>query len=84
MPRDFTPYYARIIADIRARIADGRLAPGAKLPSTPELVEQYGYLSPTGRVSAGTVREAINKLIEDGALRGHQGVGVFVAEKPPD
>lgn len=76
MPRDFTPYYARVMADIRAQIADGRLAPGEKLPTTAELAGRYGY-------SAGTIREAINKLIGEGLLHGHQGVGVFVAEETP-
>jgi DNA-binding GntR family transcriptional regulator len=75
----FTPYYVEIMNDIRAQIADGRLAPGQALPSTSELVTAYGHLSPTGRVSPGTVRKAIETLIEEGALRGHQGVAVYVA-----
>lgn len=80
---DFTPYYAVIMADIRAQIADHRLRPGDQLPSTTELAAAYGHLSPTGRLSAGTVRKAVQDLIEDGTLRGHQGVGVFVAGPPP-
>lgn len=81
MPRDFTPYYARVAADIRAQIDDGRLPPGTKLPSTSELADAYGYMSPNGRLSLGTIRKAIEELLDDGTVRGHQGVGVFVAER---
>lgn len=76
MPRaDFTPYYAEIMADIRAQIAAGRLKPGDRIPSTAALAEHYGR-------APGTVRRAIEELIKEGTLRAHQGVGVFVAEKP--
>jgi GntR family transcriptional regulator len=37
------------------------------------LAEQYD-------VSPGSVRQAITLLMETGELRGHQGLGVFVAE----
>lgn len=73
----FTPHYRRIMNDIREQIADGRLAPGAKLPSTQELAELY-------EVRPSTVRQAITLLIEAGDVRGHQGLGVFVAETTGD
>jgi DNA-binding GntR family transcriptional regulator len=73
---DFVPYYREIINDLLAQIADGRLKPGDQLPSTTALVTHY-------KRSPGTVRKAIETMIEDGALRGHQGVAVFVAGKPP-
>jgi GntR family transcriptional regulator len=75
MSHDFEPHYRRIIADIRARIAAGDLAPASKLPSTRELAHRYG-------VSPGSVRQAVTILIETGNLRGHQGLGVFVADLP--
>jgi GntR family transcriptional regulator len=76
MPREFTPYYQRVIDSITADIKSGRLKPGDRLPTTEQLVTQYGY-------SAGTIRRAIDALIDAGTLRGHRGVGVFVAERPP-
>ena len=76
MPDTFEPHYRRIIRDVRARVASGELTPGTKLPSTRTLAEQYD-------VSPGSVRQAITILIETGELRGHQGLGVFVAETTP-
>lgn len=70
------PHYRRIMRDIRERIASGDLPPGAKLPSTAELVDQYG-------VSAPTVRQAITLLTETGELVGRQGSAVRVAERKP-
>ncbi|MER6593371.1 GntR family transcriptional regulator [Micromonospora purpureochromogenes] len=74
-PRKFEPHYRRIIADIRERIASGEWPPGHKLPSTKALAEMYQV------GSQSTVRQAITILIETGELHGHQGLGVFVAER---
>lgn len=71
----YVPHYQFIIDDITARIASGALPPGAKLGSTPELAVEY-------HVSPGTVRRAVELLIDRGTLRGHQGLGVFVPEVP--
>lgn len=67
--------YERIVSDIRAQIASGQLRPGDRLPSTRELRERYGC-------SQVTVRTAILLLQAEGLLRGDQGVGVFVADRP--
>jgi len=83
MPTEFVPYYAQIMKDIRERVADGRLRPGQKLPSTRELVAQYAHLGAEGSVSPGTVRKAVEELIAADVLVGHQGVGVFVADRLP-
>lgn len=72
MPVEFVPLYQQVINDINAKIADGRLRPGDRLPSTAALAAEYD-------VSPGTVRFAINRLLDRGVLRGHQGLGVFVA-----
>jgi GntR family transcriptional regulator len=76
--RSFEPHYRRIIADIRQRIASGEWPPGHKLPSTRELAALYEVRSQS------TVRQAITILLETGELRGHQGLGVFVADKPTE
>lgn len=70
----FTPLYRRIMEDLRTRVDRGDLRPGDKLPSTRELAEQYD----TG---ASTVRQAIALMLETGELRGHQGRGVYVADR---
>jgi GntR family transcriptional regulator len=75
VPKNFEPHYRRIIADLRRRIAAGEFPPGAKLPSTRALADQYG-------VAPGSVRQAITLLTEVGELRGHQGLGVFVPDAP--
>lgn len=70
---DFVSHRQRIINDITEQIDAGTLKPGDKLPSTRELAERYG-VAPT------TVRDAVGRLLDRGVLRGHQGVGVFIAE----
>lgn len=72
MPR--IPDRHRIAQDIRDKIATGRYSPGDKLPSLRELIAQYG-------VSAEPVRSALLILQAEGLLEGHQGKGVYVAER---
>ncbi|SCL38064.1 regulatory protein, gntR family [Micromonospora pallida] len=72
MPR--IPDRQRIAQDIRDKIASGEYGPGAKLPSLREMSAQYG-------VSAEPVRSALLILQSEGLVEGHQGKGVFVAEK---
>lgn len=71
---NFTPFYEQIMNSIKADIAAGQLKPGDRLPSTRLLAEKYGH-------SQGTVRKAIDELVKAGVLRGHQGVGVFIADR---
>ena len=78
------PFYRRIIADLRARIVSGEYPPGGKLPSTRDLVAFYrGQFSST-TLTHSTVRHAVSLLIETGELRGQQGLGVFVPDRPAD
>ena len=59
---------AELVAEeIRAGIADGRLAPGHRLPPQPELAVQFG-------VSAPTLREALRILETDGLVSVRRGV----------
>ena len=67
----FVPYWQRIVADLRRKIADGTYPPGSRLPSTPQLAAAY-------KVAPATVRRAVKVLLEAEELRGHQGLGVFV------
>lgn len=66
--------YAAIIAEIEQAIADGRLAPGDRLPAERALAEEHG-------VSRMTVRQALQSLEARGLLQrtiGRNG-GSFVA-----
>ncbi len=76
MPAEVS-YYKRMLDDIRARIASGEWPPGRRIPPTRDLLAMYG--ESFGVRSASTVRRVVEVLIETGELRGHQGVGVYVA-----
>ncbi len=71
----FTPLYLRMADDLREKIASRRLAAGAALPSISALCRDYG-------VSASVVRSAMLVLKAEGLVEGHQGKGVYVAERP--
>lgn len=70
----YLPLYARVRADLVARLSAGEWRPGAALPSEMALASQM-------EVSQGTVRKAIDSLVADGALVRAQGRGTFVAEQ---
>src|SRR3954463_2915353 len=67
--------YVDVAAEIRSRISKGTLAPGSRLPSLSEFVEQFD-------VSAITIRRALGELMHEGLIEGHQGLGVFVKSVP--
>jgi GntR family transcriptional repressor for pyruvate dehydrogenase complex len=60
---------------LAARVADGELAPGDRLPTEQQLALAHG-------VSRTVVREAVHQLKSQGLLRSRQGSGVFVADAP--
>ncbi len=71
-----TPY--RQLAEIlRARIARGDWAPGRRMASETQLVQQYG-------LARSTVRRAIAVLVESGDVFVVPQRGTFVAEAPAD
>lgn len=63
----------RVGEALRARILDGRLRPGARLPTEQALIDAYG-------VSRTVIREAVAGLRADGLVEARHGVGVFVRE----
>ena len=69
--------WATIAATLRGEIADGRYAPGAKLPTEAELSARFG-------VNRHTVRHALQALEGDGLTHSRRGSGVFVKAKPTD
>jgi AcrR family transcriptional regulator len=68
------PPYQRIVDDLRARIADGRLAPGDRVPSTRRLAKDWG-------VALATATKAMNLLCQEGVLLAQPRSGTVVA--PP-
>ena len=63
----------RIAAEIGREIAEGRIAPGKKLPTEHILASTFG-------VSRSVVREAIAHLRNEGLVETRQGVGAFATE----
>ena len=60
---------------LRAAIADGRLAPGVRLPPTRRAEVYFG-------VSRNTVAEAYSRLMSEGFIVSRHGAGTYVAERP--
>jgi len=66
-----------LTAVLREAVADGRLAPGARLPATRTLAADLG-------VARGVAVEAYQRLVDEGLLDARPGVGTLVlAAEPP-
>ena len=71
------PHLPTLVASSLSReIAQGRLAPGAQLPTEATLAQTFG-------VSRNVVREAIARLRSEGRVWSQQGRGAFVSDAPP-
>jgi len=67
------PLYKQIYAGLRSAVLSGKLAPGARLPSTRDLAEQL-------RVSRAVVLEAYDQLLAEGFVTGRSGSGTYVTQ----
>lgn len=65
---------ARIIADLRRRITSGQLRPGDRVPSTREIVQEWG-------VAHATASKALGLLRDEGLIVTRSRVGAVVAGK---
>lgn len=65
------PLYVQLAGRLAARISQGDLPPGGKLPTETELMAAYN-------VSRITVRQAIQMLSRNGQVTAHRGKGTFV------
>lgn len=71
-PRGPDLIYMQVADHIEARIEQGELSPGQRLPSERDLAEEYG-------VAYMTIRRAIRELREQrGLVRSVHGKGTFV------
>ncbi len=71
------PLHTQVYAGLRDSILDGRLRPGASMPSTRALPSLLG-------VSRNTVLEAYNQLWSEGFIEARVGSGTYVAHSIPD
>lgn len=81
VPADDRPIRAkslthRLVDDLSARIRQGVLRPGDRVPTEPELVREFG-------VSRTVVREAMQRLQAAGLVETQHGVGTFVLAPAP-
>jgi GntR family transcriptional regulator/MocR family aminotransferase len=76
-PASPAPIYRQIYSGVRAAILQGRLAPGAALPSTRAFAAELG-------VSRTTVVAAFEQLLAEGYVQGRAGAGTYVAQTLPD
>lgn len=65
------PLYARLRDVLTRRIADGVWPPGEALPAENTLASAYG-------VSVGTMRKAMQQLVDEGLLERRHGAGTYV------
>ena len=67
------PLWRRIAGTLGEEIADGRLPPGAQMPTEMALAARFA-------VNRHTVRRAIDELSRAGLVTTEQGRGSFVSE----
>jgi DNA-binding FadR family transcriptional regulator len=66
-----------LVQAVGARIRDGRIAPGTKLPTEAEVMAEFG-------VSRTVVREALSQLQAAGLVQTRHGIGTFALGPPAD
>jgi GntR family transcriptional regulator len=69
------PLYQQLADQLRREIEGGALAPGARLPSEPELSRRH-------RIGRPTVRQATELLVQRGLIERRRGAGTFVRSRP--
>ncbi|MEU7585824.1 TetR/AcrR family transcriptional regulator C-terminal domain-containing protein [Micromonospora sp. NPDC049230] len=68
---DSTPPYLRIVGELRRRITVGELIPGDRVPSTRQIVREWG-------VAMATASRALTVLRQEELVRAVPGVGMVV------
>jgi GntR family transcriptional regulator len=70
------PFYFQLAAMLEHEITGGRWRAGAQIPSEPDLCTAFG-------VSRSVVRQALQRLEQEGFIVRRKGHGTFVAEAQP-
>jgi GntR family transcriptional regulator len=70
------PFYFQMAAALEHEISAGRWTSGSRIPSEPELCKQFG-------ISRSVVRQALQRLEQEGLIIRRKGFGTFVAEATP-
>ena len=72
------PRYYQLVEILQKRLQSGEFQPGDQFPTEERLCLEHG-------LSRGTVRRALNILVDEGWLRREQGRGTFVVDssRPP-
>src|SRR5580693_6427548 len=76
-PKPRMPLYRWLYEELRSEILAGRLHPGARLPATRDLADQY-------RISRPTIVTAFEQLQSEGYVEGRIGSGTYVSQTLPD
>jgi GntR family transcriptional regulator/MocR family aminotransferase len=76
-PETETPLYRWLYEELRSAILAGRLKPGARLPATRDLAQQY-------RLSRATLVAAFEQLKSEGYVEGRVGSGTYVSQVLPE
>jgi len=69
------PVYLRVLEDLRARISEGLLAPGARVPSRNAIIARYG-------VGETAAKHALQVLAAEGLIEARAGSGSYVRKAP--
>jgi GntR family transcriptional regulator len=75
MGRSNSPIYLRVLEDLRMRIRDGVLAPGARVPSRNAIIARYG-------VGETAAKHALQVLATEGLIEARAGSGSYVRQLP--
>ncbi|MBP2052972.1 DNA-binding GntR family transcriptional regulator [Streptomyces griseochromogenes] len=67
------PPYRQIAENLRARIANGTIPPGRRIPSLVALEAEFG-------VARDTLRKAVKVLKDEGLVETVTGMGVYVVD----
>jgi GntR family transcriptional regulator len=75
MGRSNSPVYLRVLEDLRMRIREGVLAPGARVPSRNAIIARYG-------VGETAAKHALQVLATEGLIEPRAGSGSYVRQVP--
>jgi GntR family transcriptional regulator len=75
MGRSTDPVYLRVLEDLRMRIREGVLEPGARVPSRNAIIARYG-------VGETAAKHALQALATEGLIEARAGSGSYVRKVP--